>query len=72
MTSGASFELRWSEDGGSRPEDFELIGRLLSQPGVTSIQLPDRVGGTWLLWFTDLPATGTDYSLSLSEIRFRP
>lgn len=72
MTSGASFELRWAEDGGSRPEDFELIGRLLSQPGVTSIQLPSRQGGTWLIWFTDLPATGADFSVAVSEIRFRP
>lgn len=72
MTSGAAFDLRWAARSGSDPDDFELVARLLSQPGVTSIQLPPRTDGSWLIWFTDLPAVGADFSVSVSEIRFRP
>lgn len=72
LTTGAALTLMWSEVGGSTPDEFEAIARLLSQPGATSIQLPARIDGTWLIWFTELPASGDDYSASLSEIRFRP
>ncbi|HJR91610.1 MAG TPA: hypothetical protein VJ938_04155 [Acidimicrobiia bacterium] len=72
LTSGATLRLAWSATGGTEPDDFETVARLQSQPGATSIQLPAREDGTWLIWFTDLPADGDDYSASLSEIRFRP
>ncbi len=72
LTSGASVEVGWAATRGNRPDDYERVARLLSQPGVTTVQLPPRTGGTWLIWFTDLPPAGEDYSLSLSEIRFRP
>lgn len=72
LTAGASLDLGWSASGGELPDDFERIASLQSQPGATSVQLPARSGGTWLIWFTDLPSNGSDYSASLSEIRFRP
>ena len=72
LTTGTAVSLGWSVSGGSTPDDFESVARVVSQPGATSIQLPSRTDGTWLIWFTDLPAAGDDYSASLSEIRFRP
>lgn len=72
LASGASLELRWSDTGGEVPSDFEPVARIASQPGVTSIRLPARSDGTWLIWFTDLPGTSGDYMASLSEVRFRP
>lgn len=72
LTTGTALSLMWADGGGSALEDFDSIARLLSQPGATSVQLPVRTDGTWLIWFTDLPANGDDYSASLSEIRFRP
>lgn len=72
LTPGAALEARWSPSGGSELGDFEVIGRFLSQPGTTSIRVPRRTGGTWLIWFTDLPPVDGDYMLSLAEIRLRP
>jgi hypothetical protein len=72
LTSDATLRLAWSATGGSDPDDFEPIARLQSQPGATTVQLPPREDGTWLIWFVDLPADGDDYSASISEVRFRP
>lgn len=72
LTAGATLEIGWSADGGVSPDDFEAVAGLQSQPGATTVQVPPRQDGTWLIWFTDLPSIGTDYSASLSEIRFRP
>jgi hypothetical protein len=72
LTSDATLRLAWSATGGSDPDDFEPIARLQSQPGATTVQLPAREDGTWLIWFVDLPADGDDYSASISEVRFRP
>ncbi len=72
LSSGASVEVRWSGARGNRPDDYERVARLFSQPGATTVQLPPRTDGTWLIWFTDLPPAGEDYSLSVSEVRFRP
>lgn len=71
LTAGASLEIRWN---GSQTDDidaFETVGRMVSQPGATSLRLPPRENGTWLVWFTDLPPVDGDYMVSLSELRFR-
>lgn len=71
LTNGASLEVRWTGSTPSDFEDFEVVGRLTSQPGATSLRLPPRTDGTWLVWFTDLPEAEGDYMVSLSELRFR-
>lgn len=71
VNDGASMEVRWGEGSATDLEDFELIGRLFSQPGATAMRLPARQDGTWLLWFTELPEVDGDYMVSVSEIRFR-
>lgn len=72
LESGASLEVLWSPTGGESRDDFAPVGRLVSQPGATSIRLPPRTDGTWLIWFTDLPPTNGDYVASVSEVRLRP
>lgn len=72
LSPGATLELAWAGDRGGDPADYERVARLLSQPGTTSVQLPNRRNGVWLIWFTDLPPSGDDFAASLAEIRFRP
>ncbi|CAN5873355.1 protein kinase family protein [soil metagenome] len=72
LTPDTSFELRWARSRGPEPDDFDLIARAVSHPGTTSIQLPSRSNGTWLIWLTDLPPSGADYLASVSMIRFLP
>ena len=68
---GATLELRWAPGPRSSLDDYELVARLASQPGVTPMRVPVRENGTWLIWFTDLPPVDGDYLASVSEIRFR-
>lgn len=72
LTPGTVFDLRWSGSDGNEPDDYEHVARLVAQPGASSVQLPPRRDGTWLVWMTDLPLVGDTYSASISEIRFRP
>jgi hypothetical protein len=37
------------------------------------MQLPNRDGGVWLLWLTDLPEQGSaEYYAEVFEVVFRP
>jgi serine/threonine protein kinase len=73
LSEGTVFELRWSEAIGENPDDWERIAAGTAPAGTTSIDLPPRTEGYWLLWLTELPlqADGTYYS-ELSELRLRP
>ncbi len=71
LTAGASLEIRWSSSPTDDIDAYETVGRMVSQPGATSLRLPPRESGTWLVWFTDLPPVDGDYMVSLSELRFR-
>ncbi|HEX7099044.1 MAG TPA: hypothetical protein VF377_07365 [Acidimicrobiia bacterium] len=71
LGAGASLEVRWAPRPTDNLDDYEVLGRLNSQPGPTSVQLPPRADGTWLIWFTDLPPRDGDFQASLSELRFR-
>lgn len=72
LAGGASIEVRWSSAGGDQLDSFEVVGRLTSQPGISSIRLPSRSGGMWLVWFTDLPAEGDHFVAEISELRMVP
>lgn len=71
LAPGASFEIRWAPRASDDLDDYEVVGRLDSQPGTTSLQLPSRPDGAWLIWFTDLPPHEGDFQASISELRFR-
>jgi hypothetical protein len=72
LGAGAALELRWAPQRFPLPEDYELIARIASQRGATTVRLPPRSGGTWLIWFVELPSRNGDYQASISELRFRP
>lgn len=72
VTPGTSLLIGWATARSSEPADYERIVTLVAQPGNTTVQLPARTNGAWLIWLTDLPSEGSDYVASISEIRFRP
>lgn len=73
LTVGTRFEIYWSDAFWTDIGQWQRIAGAQAPPGTTSIDLPRREPGYWLLWLTDLPlrADGTFYS-SLAEVRFRP
>jgi eukaryotic-like serine/threonine-protein kinase len=72
FSQGTAFEVRWSPDIAEDPGDWEQIAAGRAPAGTTSVDLPARTDGHWLLWLTELPvqADGSHYS-ALSELRFR-
>jgi len=71
LTPGTSFELYWSENAPTALPDWERIAGAQSPPGTTSLDLPARPNGHWLIWMVNLPQQpdGT-FSSSISEVRF--
>ncbi|MCH7668867.1 MAG: hypothetical protein IIC71_06665 [Acidobacteria bacterium] len=70
-TSGTAFTLSWSKDPDAPIETWEHISSAVISTGTTTIQLPDRPEGHWLLWLTDLPEDATgEYVAVIREIRF--
>ena len=71
FTGGTSFQLYWSPGEADALADRERIAAARASPGVTTLDLPDRDGGQWLIWIVDLPqqSDGTYYA-TVSEVRF--
>lgn len=71
LSPGTVFDLYWSGDASAALADWERIAGAQSPPGTTSIDLPGRPNGHWLIWMVGLPLQpdGT-YSSSLAEVRF--
>jgi Protein tyrosine and serine/threonine kinase len=70
-TTGTSFSIAWSSDAALPVQEWEHISSAVIATGTTTIQLPDRDGGSWLLWLTDLPDDGTGEFVALvREVRF--
>jgi len=73
LSEGTEFEIYWS---GQFADDLEGWGRIAggaSPPGATSVGLPRRDSGFWLLWLTELPEQPDGSRVAiLSEVRFRP
>jgi serine/threonine protein kinase len=70
---GTGFSIRWAPAIPTDFNDWETIasGSVLDAP--TVLQLPDRDGGDWLLWFTELPEQAEgEYYTTVSEVTFRP
>lgn len=72
MTAGVAYQLAWSPVRPDDPAAWEPIVTGRTAEGNTTLQLPPRPGGNWLLWLTDLPGEeGSDYSAEVAEVRFR-
>jgi hypothetical protein len=73
VSDGSAYSLMWTSAlPASGVEGWERLasGRVSGQRITT--QLPDRAGGFWLLWFTDLPPQDDGYYTSVAEVRFLP
>jgi hypothetical protein len=73
LSAGAVFEVRWSLTLENDPEDWQRVAAGSAPAGTTSVDLPGRSDGYWLLWMTELPLQndGTYYA-QLSELRLEP
>ena len=72
LTRGIHYTLYWSERIPGEFDQWERIVTGISDGGNVVVRLPDRLDGTWLLWFTDVPAQTDGYYGGLAEVRFRP
>jgi len=71
LSTGVVFQIMWAESRPPEPIEWEMVasGRFEGAPLI--IQLPQRDGGNWLIWFTSLPAQPDgDYWSTVGEIRF--
>lgn len=73
LSERTAFEIYWSDEPLPEPSGWERVAGVIASPGSTSVDLPPRVDGYWLVWLTDLPTRddGT-YQAALAELRFAP
>ena len=67
----SGFRIGWAGETPSSFEDWEFEVSGTAGTGITRLELPERDGGVWLLWFTDLPeqSNGKRYA-RIAEIQF--
>lgn len=71
LNPGTAYEVAWSS-GPPDPGSWEVIVRGRVGAGTPRHQLPDRAGGSWVVWFTELPFLDVDdHSTEVAEVRFR-
>jgi len=67
------YSVLWAETIPPDFGDWETIGSGTILDAPSNLQLPDRDGGVWLLWLTDLPEHAADEFFSeIFEVVFRP
>ena len=67
------YSVLWAETIPSDVGGWESIGSGTVFDAPSTLQLPDRDGGVWLLWFTDLPEQAVDeFFTVVSEVTFFP
>ena len=71
-TEGTQYTIAWSSSASSARDEFEDIVSGELRDGTTRMQLAEKDGGVWLLWFTDLPEQedGVFYTV-IEEVVFR-
>ncbi|MCP3996483.1 MAG: hypothetical protein GY722_15715 [bacterium] len=70
-TPNTGYSMLWAETVPSSFSGWEPIGSGTVFDAPASMQLPDRDGGVWLLWLTDLPEQAADeYYSEISEVTF--
>jgi serine/threonine protein kinase len=73
MTPQSIFEVYWSNQRLGEPALWERIAGANAGPGATTIDLPPRQDGFWLIWLTELaPQEDGTHLSSISELRFLP
>ncbi len=70
-SGGTSYSILWAETVPTSFADWERVGSGTVFDAPATMQLPDRDGGIWLLWLTDLPEQAVDEFFSVvSEVTF--
>jgi hypothetical protein len=73
MSEGTVFEVYWSADRLDDLPGWERVAGASASPGSTSVDLPQRTDGYWLIWLTALAADAEGgYLSSIAELRFLP
>jgi hypothetical protein len=71
-TPATRFEIRWAEEAPRVSTGWQTIASGTTLDGVNVVQLPDRSGGVWLLWLTDLPELAEgEFRSTVFEVGFR-
>ena len=73
FSQGTVFEVKWAESVLTDPAEWSRVAAGSAPAGTTSVDLPPRAGGHWLIWLTDLPAQPDgNYYAEMSEVRLQP
>jgi serine/threonine protein kinase len=68
-----AFTLAWAPGMPTDPDEWEHVARGTLLRAESSVQLPVRGGGLWLVWLTDLPdRPDGSYQARITDIRFAP
>lgn len=71
ITPGTVYTLAWAETPDASLREWEPVAAGQIASGAFFLTLPQRPGGAWLVWFTELPYLGPEnYSASIAEVRF--
>ena len=69
--AGALVDIAWTS-GEVDPNTWETLARVELPSGTLDLQLPERSGGTWVFWITELPLNGDqNYWVEIADVRFR-
>lgn len=73
LSEGSAIDIYWSEERLEDPSAWQRIVGAHATPGSTTVDLPPRTDGFWLIWLTELASQedGTFLS-SIAELRFEP
>lgn len=72
-SSNTSYSILWAETVPAEFDVWEPVGSGTVFDAPATLQLPNRDGGVWLLWLTDIPVQATDeYYAEVSEVVFAP
>ncbi|HEX6219949.1 MAG TPA: protein kinase [Acidimicrobiia bacterium] len=73
LSPGSAVDIYWSEERLEDPEAWQRILGVQATPGSTTVDLPARTDGFWLIWFTELaPQDDGTFLSSIAELRFEP
>ncbi len=71
-TPATRFEIGWAEEIPGISSGWQTIASGTTLDGVNVVQLPERRGGVWLLWLTDLPELAEgEFRSTIFEVTFR-
>ncbi|REK21097.1 MAG: hypothetical protein DWQ40_04530 [Actinobacteria bacterium] len=73
FSEGTVFEIRWAATLSEDIDSWSRVAAGRAPAGTTSVDLPARTGGYWMVWLTELPQqTDGTYYAELSELRLQP